>query len=141
MVRKIVPDIINEQEVASMPGNTSIREVGRYMVDHGVGSILIMEDGELKGIFTERDVMTRVLDKGLDADTTAIGKVMTAAPRTVDPSLTILEALAIMAEGGYRHLPVVVDGDLVAIISIRDLYAAVTGGLEEDILALTSGVM
>ncbi|MBT5265058.1 MAG: CBS domain-containing protein [Rhodospirillaceae bacterium] len=136
-----IADTIERQDLATTTADRPVREVVRMMTERHIGAVPVLDGEHLIGIFTERDVMTRVLDKGLDADTTAIGKVMTAAPRTVDPSLTILEALAIMAEGGYRHLPVVVDGDLVAIISIRDLYAAVTGGLEEDILALTSGVM
>jgi CBS domain-containing protein len=95
----------------------------------------------LYGIFTERDVMCRVVDRDLDPLATTIGQVMTASPKTATPDWPILKALEHMAEGGYRHLPVVEDGRLLAIVSIRDLYAAVTGKLEDDIMALSSGMV
>jgi CBS domain-containing protein len=124
MVRKIVPDIINEQEVASMPGNTSIREVGRYMVDHGVGSILIMEDGELKGIFTERDALRIFVATRRSPDQTNVADVMTGNLETISPDASPEEALKRMTKGNFRHMPVVDDsGKVFGVVSQRDLIS------------------
>jgi len=86
-------------------------------------------------------VMCRVVDRDLDPHATTIEQVMTASPNTATPDWPILKALEHMAARGYRHLPVVENGKLLAIVSIRDLYAAVTGKLEDDILALSGTVL
>jgi CBS domain-containing protein len=78
-------------------------------------------------------VLTRVVARGLDPDTTTLATVMTPDPDTVGPDDLALEVLERLRASGYRHLPVVDDGKVVGIVSIRDLYAAAKRELEEDL--------
>lgn len=124
MARKIIPDIIDEQELASLPGDCSIREAGRYMVEHGVGSVLVMQDETLKGIFTERDALRIFVATRRNPDQTNLADVMTGDPKTVSPDTAPEEALHMMNEGNFRHMPVVDDaGKVLGVLSQRDLLA------------------
>ena len=133
MQRRIVPDLVSDQTVASLSPSATVREAARIMTERHIGAVLIATDGRLQGIFTERDILTRIVARGLDPDETVLGSVMTPNPDTVGPDDMALHALQRMAERGYRHLPVVSDGRLVGIVSIRDLYAAVNSELAEDL--------
>ncbi|EDP65749.1 Predicted signal-transduction protein containing CBS domains [alpha proteobacterium BAL199] len=142
MTLTIIPDAIRAQTLVTVTPSDSVRATVRLMTERRIGAVPVVgPDGALVGIFTERDVMCRVVDRDLDPATTPVGQVMTASPKTATPDWPILKALEHMADGGYRHLPVVDNGKLLAIVSIRDLYAAVTGKLEDDILALSSGML
>ncbi len=133
MHRKIVPDIVCDQTLASLPPGATVHEAVRTMSDRRIGAVLIAVEGRLQGIFTERDVLTRIVAPGLNPGETVLDSVMTPNPDTVGPGDTALDALQRMSGRGYRHLPVVDDGRLVGIVSIRDLYAAVNSELEEDL--------
>ena len=97
--------------------------VARRMVDRNVGAVLVLEDGRLAGIMTERDLM-RAVARGL-RDDAVVGECMTADPDTIAPDDTIEHAAVLMIHGGYRHLPVVDGDDVVGVISIRDLVQVV----------------
>ncbi len=133
MQRRIVPDLVSNQTLASLPRSATVRDAARIMTERHIGAVLVAVDGRLQGIFTERDVLARVVAVGLDPDHTVLGGVMTADPDTIAPNDTALEALRKMSEHGYRHLPVVDSDRLVGIVSIRDLYAAVNHELAEDL--------
>ena len=133
MHRKVVPDIVNEQRIELLPASTTVRDAARNMADRHIGAVLVGTDGRLEGIFTERDALTRVVAKGLDPDSTRLEQVMTPNPDTVGPEDIALNVLERMRASGYRHLPVLHDGTVVGIVSIRDLYAAVKRELEEDL--------
>lgn len=133
MQHRIVPDLVRDQTLASLPPSASVRDAARIMAERHVGAVLVAVDGRLQGIFTERDVLARVVAAGLDPDETALGGVMTPNPDTVGPNDSPLQALRRMSEAGYRHLPVVDGADMVGIVSIRDLYAAVNRELAEDL--------
>lgn len=130
---KIVPHLVNNQDLAMLPPNTSVHEAAQTMAERHIGAVLVGEGDRLAGIFTERDVVTRVVAPGLDPHSTVLGSVMTPNPDTVEPNQSAFDALEQMARHGYRHLPVVTGGKLVGIVSIRDLYAAVKIELEEDL--------
>ncbi len=133
MQRRIVPDLVSDQIVASLSPSATVRDAARAMTERHIGAVMVAVDGRLQGIFTERDVLARVVAVGLDPDDTVLGRVMTPNPDTVAPNDKALDALRRMTERGYRHLPVV-DGDrMVGIVSIRDLYAAVNSELAEDL--------
>ncbi len=133
MQRKIVPDIIGEQTLTALTRSATVREAAELMLERNIGAILVIEDDRLQGIFTERDLTTRVAATGRNPDTTQLGEVMTGDLDTVSPNDTAASVLELMQEHGYRHVPVL-DGDqVVGIVSIRDLYAAVKRQLEEDI--------
>ena len=133
MQRRIVPDLVSNQTLASLPPSATVRDAARVMAERHIGAILVVVDGRLQGIFTERDVLARVVAAGLDPDHTVLGGVMTPNPDTIAPNDTALDALRRMAERGYRHRPVLDGARMVGIVSIRDLYTAVNRELAVDL--------
>ena len=98
-----------------------------------VGSVLIVDEkGQLLGIFTGRDGVSRVLAKGKSAESTLVGEVMTKKPTTMSPDMTAIDALRLMWDGGFRHVPVVDNGELVGIVSRGDFKAMEADRLEEE---------
>lgn len=93
----------------------------QVMNQHKIGCTLVLEDGALVGIFTERDILARVVAGGLDPKTTLVRSVMTTPVRTVTPSTAIDEVMSLMFEKNIRHIPVVEDGKVVSLISIGDV--------------------
>lgn len=130
---RIMPDIIQNQTITSLSATRSVLEGAKLMAEKNVAAIIIVDDGKLSGIVTERDLTQRVLAKGLDAKKTSIGDIMTKDPDTLSPGDSALDALELMSVRNYRHLPVVENGEVVGMVSIRDLYSAVKKGLEADI--------
>jgi CBS domain-containing protein len=88
-----------------------------------VGSAIVLGDGGVSGIFTERDVL-RALATDFDAAQHAVEQWMTRKPATIAPDTGVRDARDLMLERGFRHLPVVEDGTLVGIVSLRDLFRA-----------------
>ena len=123
MARRLIPDVVHGQDVLALSPETSVREAARRMADRRIGAVLVNDGNRLVGIFTERDVMTRVVAAGLDPDRTEIRQVMTPDPATAAPEQRALDALKLMHEGGFRHLPVVEDGRAIGIVSLRDFLA------------------
>src|SRR5262245_10209415 len=107
------------RDLLSVEASLSITEVAQQMVERNVGAVLVMDDGRLAGILTERDVL-RAVARGL-RDTTRVADCMTAQPETIAPDDTTEHAARLMRHRGFRHLPVVEGDDLVGIISIRAL--------------------
>src|SRR5262245_54991523 len=131
----IVPHAILGQEVITYEPTATVREVVKAMHKRRIGAVLVLEDGKLAGIFTERDVLNRVVAADRDPDTTTLADVMTRNPDTVKSSDAVTLALELMNSRGYRHLPVVDGGTTIAgIVSIRDLYRSVKEQMDSDIL-------
>lgn len=105
------------------PDATVFEAIGR-MVEHNIGSILVTEDGMLRGIFTERDYLRRIALQGRTSRETALRDVMTADLVTVEPDATVDTCLALMTERRIRHLPVLRGGELAGVVSIGDLVRA-----------------
>ncbi|AMW34091.1 CBS domain-containing protein [Haematospirillum jordaniae] len=136
---RIVPDVINEQTLAIVSSSLSVRDAARLMAEKGVAAVMITEGTRLKGIMTEQDITKRVVAAQLDPDHTKVGDVMTADPDTLRPGDQAQDALHMMRQHKYRHLPVVDDrGNAVGIVSVRDLYAVVQGELESTIKSCES---
>jgi CBS domain-containing protein len=93
----------------------------RFMMEHGIGALPVLRNGELVGIFSERDVMNRVVAAGRMPGTTKVSEVMTANPRGVDVEESAEECLFLMKEFGFRHLPIVSGKQLKGLVSLRDL--------------------
>jgi signal-transduction protein with cAMP-binding, CBS, and nucleotidyltransferase domain len=101
-----------------------------------VGALLVVDaSGRMCGIFTERDVLTRVLDAGRDPQTTTVAQVMTPSPMTVSPETRVADAMELITSRRVRHLPVVDDDRLVGMISIGDLLRWVSVCQEEELRA------
>lgn len=134
MDTKIVPGVVKEQSIATLNPADSVMDAVTLMSDRKIGAVIIVDNNaKLAGIFTERDLVNRVVAKGLDAATVPLSKVMTADPDTLGPDDTAMNALDLMSARRYRHLPVV-DGDkVIGMVSIRDLFNVVKKQLEEDL--------
>jgi len=103
------------------PG-TSVLEAVEVMAENGVGAVAVVEQGTLKGVFTERDVMLRVVLKQRDPKTAKVGDVMTSPAQTIYDDTTEEDALVHMLERHVRHFPIVAkDGSLRAMLSIRNV--------------------
>ncbi len=107
--------------VHCVPSTATAQEAVAVMNERRIGCVVVREAGRIAGVFTERDVLTRVVAAGLDPVTTPVSAVMSAQPLIVDPSLTIDKAMALISERRMRHLPVVEDGRLLGLVSIGDL--------------------
>lgn len=133
MKHLIVPDIVNNQDLFVLGPESSVAEAVAMMTERHIGAVMVARDGRLAGIFTERDVVTRIVHAGRDARTTQLSAVMTAQPETIAPDETAGEALELMVRRGCRHLPIVDQGRIVGMVSIRDLFGAVREQLEQDL--------
>ena len=107
------------------PDDTVLDAVNE-MNERGVGAVLVLKDEDLVGIFTERDILTRVLARGLDAGGTQVRDVMTRRLVILRSSCTVEEAMAVVTRTRCRHLPVFDGGTLVGLVSSGDLTRAVT---------------
>ncbi len=134
--RTIVPYAIGVQRLVTMSPMTPVNSAAREMTERRIGAVLVVDEGQLQGIFTERDALTRVLAASLDPATTLIADVMTHNPDTIGPDESVAYALSMMNERGYRHLPVVDGETLVGIVSIRDLYRSIKAQMDSDLVML-----
>jgi CBS domain-containing protein len=115
-----VRSIIEQQNPLTANAELSVAEAARLMKERHVGAVLVVREGRLAGIFTERDAVFRVIAEGRDPARTAIADVMTPNPRTIAPDRPFGHALHLMYEGGFRHVPVVEDGRPLGVVSARD---------------------
>ena len=113
----------------------SVADAVKSMNDHHTGCVLVGVDGQLVGIFTERDVLTKDFFR-VDSHTVAVETVMTREPETLEPSNSIAFALNKMSVGGYRHIPIVEDGRPVGVLSVRDVVDFLVELFPEDVLNL-----
>src|SRR6266480_4145660 len=123
-----VREVMSTDLVTTKP-STTMAEAVRAMSKARVGSVLVLQDGALVGIFTERDVL-RAFDQ-MHADparVSLVSKGMTPDPLMIGPNATVGEAMDMMLDGGFRHLPVMEAGTLVGIVSMRDLARSISKG-------------
>ncbi len=119
-----VSDILEEKgsEVLEIEGSATVLEAIKRMVDANVGSLLVTEDGRLRGIFTERDYLRRVALEGRTEEETPVSEIMSSRLVYVTPETTVQECMAVMTERRIRHLPVLnEDNDVLGVVSIGDL--------------------
>lgn len=114
-------DLIKDQETYRADVNQSVLELAQAMVDRNIGAVPVLRDGELVGIFSERDLMRRVVAAGLDPATTRVGEVMTDDPLTVGPSEEVESCMVLMRRHGFRHLPICEGKLLKGLVSLRDI--------------------
>ena len=133
MLERTIRDIVQDQEILTAPSKTSVADAARMMKSHKVGAILVVDDGRLVGIFTERDGLYRVIAEQRDVRKTLLSEVMTPNPQSVHPDDPFPRALHMMHAGGFRHVPVVENGAAIGMVSARD---ALGPELEDFVYAL-----
>ena len=114
-------DLIKNQETYQAEMGHTVLETVRAMVELNIGAVPVVHNGRLVGIFSERDLMKRVVAEGRDPRSTCLAEVMTDNPLTVGMNEELETCIALMRQHSFRHLPVCHEGQLVGIISLRDL--------------------
>lgn len=119
--------------VISVSATTSVFDAIKLMADKTVGSLLVMEGDQLRGIVTERDYARKVIIKGRSSETTEVGEIMTADVYTATSLATVNDCMTVMSERKIRHLPIVDEGAVAGMISIGDLVQAIISDQKEEI--------
>jgi CBS domain-containing protein len=120
MTGRTVGQVIEGQEPVTAAADMTVSDAARLMRERNIGALMVVESERLVGVFTERDALFRVLAETRDGSTTRLSDVMTRNPTTIDPASGFTHALQMMHDGGYRHLPVVEQGRVIGIVSVRD---------------------
>ena len=138
-MQKQLKDVLSHkgESLQSVAEDATVLSAVRQMHKQNIGALLILEDGSVKGIFTERDVLFRVVNDGLDPATTTVSQVMTPDPFCVPPATDVKTALREITERHIRHLPLVEDGKVVGVISSGDLNRHMVAQQEDEIRGLT----
>lgn len=114
-------DIIFDQTPLTLPATAKVQFACQLMRDRRAGSVIVCDDaGRLVGIFTGRDAVSRVLAHGRSASETSLADVMTPNPATMSPDQTAIDAMRLMWDGGFRHVPLVSAGKVVGVVSRGD---------------------
>jgi CBS domain-containing protein len=117
----LICDLLKNQVVLSAAAHQTVLEVASLMVDHNIGAVPILQEGQLIGIFSERDLMSRVVVAGRDPAHTPVSEVMTDDPLTVVPGESLETCMTLMKRHGFRHLPVCSGKELKGVVSLRDI--------------------
>jgi CBS domain-containing protein len=120
-------------ETVTARADESVAAVAKRMCGNRVGAVLVMEGERLQGVFSERDLLSRVVAAGRSLEGTKVGEVATCDVVTIGVDAPLRSVLAIFREKQFRHLPVVRDGKALGILSIRDFLDYLVGGLEHYI--------
>jgi CBS domain-containing protein len=136
MAIRRMSEIARNQNPLMLPIDTTIKQACQCMKDRRVGAVLVTDDNRhLLGIFTGRDAVCRVLAEGKDSSKVKLGEVMTPSPTTIPPRESAIEALRLMRDGGFRHVPIVDGRKVVGVVSKGDFR-----GVEQDRLDEESGI-
>jgi len=137
MPKRLISNILSGRTLITATGATTVRAACRLMAEKKIGALLIVEQGRIAGIFTERDALNKVLAAGLDPDKTVLAQVMVRDLQTIRADKPLAYALHMMAEGGFRHVPVVdADGAPLGMVSARDALGQDMVDLERDMRRL-----
>ena len=114
-------DLIKNQETYQADIGHTVLETVRAMVEHNIGAVPVLHNGKLVGIFSERDLMKRVVAEGRDPRSTSLAEVMTDDPLTISLNEELGNCMSVMRRNNFRHLPVCHEGKLIAMVSLRDI--------------------
>jgi CBS domain-containing protein len=120
MFSQLIREVMEQRKLLTASPDTTVSQAARLLASRNVGAVVVVENERLVGIFTERDIVFRVVARGCDPQSTRVADVMTASPLTIGPDKTYGHALLMMHEGGFRHVPVIENGKLVGIVSSRN---------------------
>ena len=122
--------------VVAVPQEAPVLEVIRLMAEHHIGSVLVMQGGQLVGIASERDYARKVILQGRSSSDTPVSQIMSSPVVTVLPTDTAQTCMQLMTARKIRHLPVVEDGKVLGMVSIGDLVKAVIEDQQQEIAQL-----
>jgi CBS domain-containing protein len=120
-VQVLIGNLLKGQVMVSAEVRQTVLEVARTMVRHNIGAVPVLRDGQLAGIFSERDLMSRVVVAGKDPAQTLVSEVMTEDPLTIEWNDNLETGMTLMRRHGFRHLPVCQGSELKGVISLRDI--------------------
>lgn len=120
MFSRRIKSVMEQKNILITAPETTVSQAAASMAQKKMSAVMVVREGLLVGIFTERDAVFRVIARGLDAHTTRLADVMTPSPQTVDPEQTFGYALLLMHENGFRHVPVVVNGKPIGLVTSRN---------------------
>jgi len=126
-------DLIKTQETYEAELGQTVLETVQAMVERNIGAVPVMHNGKLMGIFSERDLMKRVVAEGRDPRSTCLAEVMTEDPLTVSTTEDLESCLSLMRRHGFRHVPVCKDGHLVGMVSLRDILLHDLGEKDDEV--------
>lgn len=133
MTNRPISEIVRSQKPLTLSPGATVKEACRLMRERRVGAVLVTEgERKLVGIFTGRDAVCRVLAEGKDPAKTSLAEVMTRDPDCMPPDEHAVEALRLMQDAGYRHMPVVARGKVVGIVSRGDFRGLEQARLDEE---------
>jgi CBS domain-containing protein len=116
-----IRELLRDREVYTVQSNNTVREVATFMAERNIGAVPVLSGSDLVGVFSERDVVRRVLLENRDWSTTKVSQVMSAEPLTVVPDDDVEHCMLLMKQHAFRHLPVCEDGRLKGFLSMREL--------------------
>lgn len=126
-------DIVRDQNPVTLLPETSVKEACACMKERQVGAVLVTDaERHLIGIFTGRDAVGRILAEAKDPATTRLADVMTPRPQSMPPGKSAIDALRLMQDGGFRHVPVVENGKVVGVVSRGDFKGIELDRLDEE---------
>lgn len=128
--------IEGRDKVVTCDVSTTVRDAAAVLAERRIGAVPVLQNGEIAGIFSERDVIYRLHELGPDVLDMPLGHIMTASPVTVHPDTSVMAALSLMTRRRIRHLPVLVEGKMVAFVSIGDLVKYRIDKIEHEAAAM-----
>jgi CBS domain-containing protein len=121
MPGRMISNMVDGSNLFTASKEMTVRSACRLMTEKKIGALLVLENNRIAGIFTERDALNKILSAGLDPDATTLAQVMVSNPQTIGVDKPLAHALYMMAEGGFRHVPVVdANGTPLGMVSARD---------------------
>jgi CBS domain-containing protein len=132
---KLVKHLLDAKgrHIIAIRPDASVLEAIKIMADKSIGSLVVMQDDKLEGIVTERDYARKVIIKGRSSESTHVAEIMTTDVVTTSSAETVDKCMALMTEMRIRHLPVLEDNRVIAMISIGDLVQAIIADQKEEI--------
>lgn len=130
-----VADILKSKgnHVYHVSGNSSVLDALKSMAEKNIGALMVIEEGKLKGIFSERDYARKIILKGKASHDTLVDEIMTANVITVTSADSVEKCMTLMSQNHVRHLPVVDEGKVSGLISITDVVTAIINSQQETI--------
>ena len=128
----LIYDLVKDRKVLTTDADSTVLEAARFMMEHRIGAVPVLRNGELVGIFSERDIMNRVVAAGRAPGTTKVSEVMTSNPKTVGMDETIENCLFMMREFGFRHVLITDEKNVKGLVSLRDILLRYVGEQERE---------